>query len=63
MHGQREVLNIFHRVKEQLPDTSKTWTQSDERNFHADQREFDALIQVNTLTMKVLSDMKKAVRL
>jgi hypothetical protein len=63
MHGQGEVLNIFHTVQEQLPDTSKPWTQSEERSFHTDQREFDALIQVNTLTMKVRSDMKKAVRI
>jgi len=61
MHGQIEVLNIFHRVQKQLPDTSKPRTQSDERSFHTDQREFDLLIQVNSLTMKVRSDVKKAI--
>ena len=36
----------------QSPDTSKTWTQDDERSFHTDETGFDALIPVNTLTVK-----------
>jgi hypothetical protein len=42
----------------QSPDTSRPGTPGD-KSFHTDLREFEALIQVNTLTVKGRSDIRR----
>jgi len=41
----------------QSPDTIKSLTQGDKKIFHTDHREFDALIQITTLTVQGRSVM------
>jgi len=46
-------------MRGQSPDAIKHWTQSDKRSFHSDQRDFDALIHVNTLAGLGRSDRSR----